>query len=53
MAFSRDISYTISITPVNVDEALDMYSYYDNNLLTGDFNAENASPLLEKFSLLT
>ena len=53
MAFSRDISSTISITPVNVDEALDMYSYYDNNLLTGDFNAENASPLLEKFSLST
>ena len=53
MAFSRDISSTILITPVNVDEALDMYSYYDNNLLTGDFNAENASPLLEKFSLST
>ena len=42
MAFARDISST-SIRPVlskNVDKALDMYSYYDKILLTGDFNTE-------------
>ena len=33
----------------NVDKALDMYSYYDKILLTGDFNAEIYDHYLENF----
>ena len=42
MAFARDILFT-SIRPVlseHVDKALNMHSYYDKILLTGDFNTE-------------
>ena len=33
----------------NVDKALDMYSYYDKILLTGDFNAEIHDDYLQSF----
>ena len=33
----------------NVDKALDMYSYYDKILPTGDFNAEIRDDYLESF----
>ena len=52
MVFARDISSTFQSDKIffkNVDKALDMYSYYDKILLTGDFNTEIYDHFLETF----